>query len=258
MTFASKLDQKIKAVCPISGISIGRKDDKSTWRISFVPAGSPQERAAAAAVLRHAANARSAIDEAQGVIDHASATLSDPQASTAEKQRAATLKEGAEAALAAVRLVPEAEEDAAIATLDAVTATDKQQRASQAIIDAIDIEKVALDGIAENKLQQINDAFEAAAAQLTAGYPPSEKMTWPMQQDEALAWRANNVSPTPFIDTLATARGISRAKFLSKTVAKVTAFRAASAQLVGAMQKCKDRVKAATTAAQIDAIDPVF
>jgi hypothetical protein len=31
----TKLDQLISAVCPIDGISIGRKNDKATWRIDF-------------------------------------------------------------------------------------------------------------------------------------------------------------------------------------------------------------------------------
>lgn len=48
---SAKLDAAIKAVCPIHGISIGRKDDKSTWRIDFKDEASAQERAAAQAVL---------------------------------------------------------------------------------------------------------------------------------------------------------------------------------------------------------------
>lgn len=47
----NKLDAAIKAVCPIHGVSIGRKDDKSTWRIDFKDEATTEQRAAAQAVL---------------------------------------------------------------------------------------------------------------------------------------------------------------------------------------------------------------
>lgn len=45
------LDQLIKAVCPIYGVSIGMRDDKSTWRIFFAENATPSERLAAQAVI---------------------------------------------------------------------------------------------------------------------------------------------------------------------------------------------------------------
>ena len=47
----AKLDQAIKAVCPIAGVSIGRSYDKATWEIQFEPEASAQERSAAYDVL---------------------------------------------------------------------------------------------------------------------------------------------------------------------------------------------------------------
>lgn len=46
-----ELDQAVKAVCPISGVSIGTYEDRSTWRISFLPEATSQQRAAGQAVL---------------------------------------------------------------------------------------------------------------------------------------------------------------------------------------------------------------
>ena len=46
-----KLDNEIKLVCPIHGISIGRKDDKSTWRIDFKDTATDKEKANAQAVI---------------------------------------------------------------------------------------------------------------------------------------------------------------------------------------------------------------
>ena len=48
---ASSLDSKISAVCPIFGVAIGRKDDKTTWRIDFKEEATSQQRAAAQQVL---------------------------------------------------------------------------------------------------------------------------------------------------------------------------------------------------------------
>ena len=45
-----KLSQLISAVCPIDGISIGRKNDKATWRIDFKECTEEQKSAALAVV----------------------------------------------------------------------------------------------------------------------------------------------------------------------------------------------------------------
>lgn len=45
------LDERVKAVCPVHGVSVGRWNDKSTWRIDFRAEATVQERAAAQAVV---------------------------------------------------------------------------------------------------------------------------------------------------------------------------------------------------------------
>lgn len=51
-TFGEKLDSAIRAVCPhITGISVGRREDRATWRITFKDEASDSERAAAHAVM---------------------------------------------------------------------------------------------------------------------------------------------------------------------------------------------------------------
>lgn len=47
----ARLDQEIKAVCPISGVSVGRMNDKDTWQPSFLPSATTQEKAAAMEVI---------------------------------------------------------------------------------------------------------------------------------------------------------------------------------------------------------------
>ena len=45
------LDQQIKAVCPTHGVSVGRKEDKSTWRIDFKDEATQAEKDAAQLVV---------------------------------------------------------------------------------------------------------------------------------------------------------------------------------------------------------------
>ena len=51
MIFPATLDNQIQTVCPIFGVSIGRTEDKLTWRIDFKPEATPAQRAAAQAVV---------------------------------------------------------------------------------------------------------------------------------------------------------------------------------------------------------------
>lgn len=51
MNIAAKLDAAVRAVCPIYGVSIGRLDDKATWRIDFADEATAEQRAAAQNVL---------------------------------------------------------------------------------------------------------------------------------------------------------------------------------------------------------------
>jgi hypothetical protein len=45
------LHDQIQAVCPIDGVSVGRENDKLTWRIDFKPEATAPQRANAQAVV---------------------------------------------------------------------------------------------------------------------------------------------------------------------------------------------------------------
>lgn len=48
---AQILTEQISLVAPIWGVSIGRKDDKATWRIDFVENATEAERLAAQQII---------------------------------------------------------------------------------------------------------------------------------------------------------------------------------------------------------------
>lgn len=111
-----------------------------------------------------------------------------------------------------------------------------------------------LEEVQAAQLAQINADFEAAAQALTAGYPEGERLTWPIQQAEALAWAADNNAPTPYLDGLADARGIAPAEMRTLTQAQVQAFQTASQQLVGTRQRLRDEILEAGTVAAVRAV----
>lgn len=46
------LDQEIKKVCPIDGVSFGKLDDKSTWRIDYAKEATQEQKTEAQKILR--------------------------------------------------------------------------------------------------------------------------------------------------------------------------------------------------------------
>ena len=53
MRLEAVIQEKIQAVCPIYGISFGRLDDKSTWRINYEERATKEEKAKAEEVLNN-------------------------------------------------------------------------------------------------------------------------------------------------------------------------------------------------------------
>jgi hypothetical protein len=51
MTLQVAVDQAVRAVCPIHGVSFGSLTDKTKWRIDFKDEATTEQRAAASAVV---------------------------------------------------------------------------------------------------------------------------------------------------------------------------------------------------------------
>lgn len=111
-----------------------------------------------------------------------------------------------------------------------------------------------LDELKSIKLAEINSLFESAADSLTSEYPPGERLTWAIQQQEALAWEADPESPTPYLDGLAASRGITPEDMRQKTLDQTKLFMAASQSLVGTRQKLRDMIHDAESKEDLDLI----
>ena len=91
---------------------------------------------------------------------------------------------------------------------------------------------------------------------IAAGYPPSERESWPVQTSEAYALLADDTAPTPWIDAAAAARGLDRIELAQRIAAKDAQYRVISGTLSGVRQCIEDQIDAAGDAAvALQAID---
>lgn len=103
----------------------------------------------------------------------------------------------------------------------------------------------------DHLIEYTTDLFELEIAGLNEGYPSSEKSTFTTQQTEWASWTANNSASTPFVDALATARGMAKADLMAKIGANVTAI----ATAVGNKQSRIEAIKACTTSDEVNSLD---
>ena len=98
--------------------------------------------------------------------------------------------------------------------------------------------------------------YERRMQAIAAGYPPSERESWPVQTSEATALIADPQAATPWIDSAAVARGVDRFGLALRIVAKDAQYRVFSGTLSGVRQRIEDAIDAAGDDAQaLQAID---
>jgi len=114
---------------------------------------------------------------------------------------------------------------------DGVWVTDSDPVQVQAFIDSFTPSR-------EVQLEKINRRCDELLADLRAGYPESEILSWDKQEAEAVAGGG------PLTDALATARGIDPAELRIRILAKANAYAALSGQIIGIRQSLEDRINA--------------
>jgi hypothetical protein len=93
-------------------------------------------------------------------------------------------------------------------------------------------------------LNRINNAYQAAIAAMTAGYPKDEIESWPKQEAEARAWLSDPGILTPWMDGAASGRGISKPQLAAKIMDRVNRFATEHGRLTGKRQKLRDQITA--------------
>ena len=93
-------------------------------------------------------------------------------------------------------------------------------------------------------MTRINTAYQSKVRELTAGYPEEEVKSWALQEAEAKAWFSNPQAHTPWLDSAADARNMSKAELAAKITTKAAAFAGAHGQLTGKRQRLQDMIAA--------------
>uniref|UniRef100_UPI003FF0D104 hypothetical protein n=1 Tax=Bilophila wadsworthia TaxID=35833 RepID=UPI003FF0D104 len=105
-----------------------------------------------------------------------------------------------------------------------------------------------------DKLAEINAVCQSTLEALTPTYPERELTTFDKQESEARAYLADPTASTPLLSALAAARGIELADFVGRVIAKADAFTIASGFIIGQRQALEDRLDAAQTVDDVQAV----
>ncbi len=101
------------------------------------------------------------------------------------------------------------------------------------VIDTVKEEKKTI----ENTNKKLLEDTQIAINNLTKDYPQFEKDTFVQQETEARAYKIDPTASTPFLDTLATARGIDKSVMVDKIISNADALKTPVAKIIGEYQK---------------------
>jgi hypothetical protein len=113
---------------------------------------------------------------------------------------------------------------------------------------------LVLDDAKADAQRQANQLCAARLSAIRDSYPVDEVTSWSKQETEARAWTVDNAAPTPLLTAIAEARGVPFALLVEKVIEKSDLFATVSGQLIGARQQAEDRIGAAATPADVEAI----
>ena len=105
-----------------------------------------------------------------------------------------------------------------------------------------------------DKLAEINAVCQSTLEALTPTYPERELTTFDKQESEARAYLADPTASTPLLSALAAGRGIELADLVQRVIAKADAFTIASGFIIGQRQALEDRLDAAQTVDDVQAV----
>jgi hypothetical protein len=101
------------------------------------------------------------------------------------------------------------------------------------------------------KLKEVRQKYDGIMQGIKASVASYEVLTWDTQRNELTAFLANPANPTPYVDSLAAARGETRDVLFTKIKAKVDGM----AYLQGQQHALEKQVEAATTLEQLQALE---
>lgn len=125
---------------------------------------------------------------------------------------------------------------------------DAQAASAATRLSTLDAQKQVL-------LDRALQIAEAQLAQVMAGTPQSEVVSWDQQFAEANAYTANPKATVPLLTVMSQSRGITLSDLVGRVLAKALSYTAVSGAIIGRRQAIEDAIAAAADPAALDAID---
>ena len=104
-------------------------------------------------------------------------------------------------------------------------------------------------------LNKLADKADKLKNSLLAGYPQTEIESFYRQEKEALAWQADNNTPTPMLSQIARVRGVPLDILISKVIEKSAQFAVAIGIIIGQRQAFEDRLLTLKTMEELTALE---
>ena len=107
------------------------------------------------------------------------------------------------------------------------------------------LEPIPFSDMRDLALARINEDYSRLTAELAQGYPDDEQKSWPVQIKEAETILAGgDEAPTPWIDSAAQSRGITREELAGLIQNQDLAYRTYHGHLTGIRQALRDQIMA--------------
>jgi len=129
------------------------------------------------------------------------------------------------------------------------TPTSQWVPAARAYVDLYDVGTARAAARA-----RVNQGYTLATASISAGYPPAERESWPVQTSEARLMQLDPQAFTPWIDSAAQARGLGRLELAARILALDNTYRSTHGHLSGVRQRLEGQINSTTDLTSLEAI----
>lgn len=126
------------------------------------------------------------------------------------------------------------------------------------IITATVDEATKQDAVRKTKQREISSRADAFILEAEGKYGLMERQTWGQQYSEALAYRADPESSVPLLDVIAVNRGMDVSTLAMHIVENRAAWELLAGTIVGQRLAYQDRLDAAVTVAEVEAIEVYY
>ena len=126
------------------------------------------------------------------------------------------------------------------------------------IITATVDETAKMNAARKAKQREISNLADSFIMEVEGKYGLMERQTWGQQYAEALAYRADPESSVPLLDVIAVNRGMDVSTLAMHIVENRAAWGLLAGTIVGQRLAYQDRLDAAVTAAEVEAIEVCY